>query len=91
MSNTRVRRQRAELNDVFVLDKASVSKMAEFKFQKYALMCMRLAAECRGLAADVPEPDLRAHFLHMAGMWMELADQPRVLHQRMTYQQRPAR
>jgi hypothetical protein len=34
--------------------------MSEFKFQKYALMCMRLAAECRGLAADVPEPDLRA-------------------------------
>jgi hypothetical protein len=54
--------------------------MSEFKFQKYALMCMRLAAECRGLAADVPEPDLRAHLLHMASMWTELADQPRVLH-----------
>ena len=25
--------------------------MSEFKFQNYALMCMRLAAECRGLAA----------------------------------------
>ena len=37
--------------------------MSEFNIQKYALMCMRLAAECRGLAADVPEPDLRAHFL----------------------------
>jgi hypothetical protein len=24
--------------------------MSEFKFQKYGLMCMRLAAECRGLA-----------------------------------------
>jgi hypothetical protein len=54
--------------------------MSEFKFQKYALMCMRLAAECRGLAADVPEPELRAHFLHMASMWTELADRPRVLH-----------
>jgi hypothetical protein len=54
--------------------------MSEFKFQQYALMCMRLAAECRGLAADVPEPDLRAHFLHMASMWTELADRPRVLH-----------
>jgi hypothetical protein len=48
--------------------------------QKYALMCIRLAAECRALAADVPEPDLRASFLRMAGLWTELADQPRVLH-----------
>ena len=54
--------------------------MSEFKFQKYTLMCMRLAAECRGLAASVPEPDLRAHLLLMASMWTELADQPRVLH-----------
>jgi hypothetical protein len=54
--------------------------MSEFKFQKYALMCMRLAAECRGLAAAVPEPDLRAHFLHMARMWTDLAERPRVLH-----------
>jgi hypothetical protein len=54
--------------------------MHEFNVQKYALMCMRLAAECRGLAADVPEPDLRAQFLRMAGTWTELAKQPRVLH-----------
>jgi hypothetical protein len=46
----------------------------------YALMCLRLAAECRGLAMDVPEPDLRARFLCMARMWTDLADQPRVLH-----------
>ena len=46
---------------------------------EYALLCMRLAAECRGLAADVPEPELRAQFLRMASMWTELADQPRVL------------
>jgi hypothetical protein len=42
--------------------------------QKYVLTCLRLAAECRGLAADVPE--LRAHFFLMASMWTELADQP---------------
>jgi hypothetical protein len=54
--------------------------MSEFNVQKYALMCRRLAAECRGLAADVPEPDLRAHFLRLASRWTELADQPRVLH-----------
>ena len=48
--------------------------------KKYALACMRLAADCRNLAADVPEPDLRAHFLRMASMWTELAVQPRVLH-----------
>jgi hypothetical protein len=54
--------------------------MSELNVQKYALMCERLAAECRGLAADVPEPDLRAHFLRMASSWTELADQTRVLH-----------
>jgi hypothetical protein len=54
--------------------------MSEFGVKKYALMCMRFAAECRGLAADVPEPDLRAHFLRMAGAWTELADMPRTLH-----------
>jgi hypothetical protein len=44
--------------------------------QKHALMCMRLASECRRLAADVPTPGLMAHFLRMAKMWAELADQP---------------
>jgi hypothetical protein len=54
--------------------------MRDVDVLKFPLMCMRLAAECRGLAADVPEPDLRAHFLRLAGLWTELADQPRVLH-----------
>ena len=54
--------------------------MCKFNVQKYAVLCLRLAAECRGLAADVPEPDLRARFLRMASTWTELADQPRVLH-----------
>jgi hypothetical protein len=47
--------------------------------QKYTLMCLRLAEECRNLAADVPEPDLREHFLRMASRWAELAVRPRVL------------
>jgi hypothetical protein len=42
--------------------------MSEFKLRKYALMCKRLAAECRGLATNVPDPDLKAHFLHMASI-----------------------
>ena len=54
--------------------------MFALKVQKYPLMCLRLAAECRGLAADAPEPDLRVHFLHLARIWTELADQRRVLH-----------
>jgi hypothetical protein len=54
--------------------------VSEFNVQKYVLMCLRLAAECRGLAAEVPESDLRARFLRLASMWTELADQPRVLH-----------
>jgi hypothetical protein len=54
--------------------------MSEFNVQKYPLLCLRLAAECTALAAGVPEPDLRAHFLCMASRWTELAQQPRVLH-----------
>jgi hypothetical protein len=54
--------------------------MSEVEINNHALMCMRMAAECRGLAADVPEPDLRARFLHMVSVWTELADQARVLH-----------
>jgi hypothetical protein len=46
----------------------------------YVLMCQRLAADCRNLAADILEPDLRAHFLRMAGMWTEMAVEPRVLY-----------
>ena len=49
-------------------------------FLKHKIMCMRLAAECRGLAADAPEPDLKAHFLRLATSWEEIADRPRVLH-----------
>ena len=48
--------------------------------QKHTLMCLRLAAECRNLAADVPEPDLRKRFLQMASEWALLAVQHRVLH-----------
>jgi len=55
--------------------------MSESKYiQDFTLICLRLAAECNGLADDVPEPELRAHFLHMASMWTGLADQRRVLH-----------
>jgi len=54
--------------------------MSEFNVRKYTLLCMRFAKECEGLAADVPEPDLREHFLCMASIWTELAVQPRVLH-----------
>ena len=54
--------------------------MSEFNAQQHALMCIRLAAECRELATDAPEPDLRAHFLRLANIWTELAEQPRVLH-----------
>jgi len=48
--------------------------------QDYALLCLRFASECKSLAQDVPEADLRARFLRMARMWTELASQRRVLH-----------
>ena len=44
--------------------------------RKHAVMCLRLAAECRDLAAAVATPELRARVLIMADMWEDLADQP---------------
>jgi hypothetical protein len=40
------------------------------------LLCLRLAAECRDLAAAASTTELRARALWMADMWEELADQP---------------
>jgi hypothetical protein len=54
--------------------------MFKFDVKKYGQLCLRLAAECRDLAADAPEGDLTALFLRMASTWTELSDQPRVLH-----------
>jgi hypothetical protein len=54
--------------------------MPELNVHNYKLLCLRLAAECINLAADVPEPDLRAHFLYVASRWAGLLHQPRVLH-----------
>ena len=45
---------------------------------RHALTCLRLAAECRNLADDVPTPGLKERFLSMARMWDELAHQPDV-------------
>jgi hypothetical protein len=47
---------------------------------KHALLCLRLAAECRGIAADVQQAELRAHFLRAASVWTDLADQGPVPH-----------
>ena len=44
--------------------------------RKHAVMCLRLAAECRDLAAGVATLELRARVLRMADMWEDLADQP---------------
>ena len=41
----------------------------------YALMCLRLAADCHWLAAEVPM-HLRAHYVLMADVWTELANHP---------------
>jgi hypothetical protein len=47
---------------------------------KHALLYLRLAAECRGIAAEVNEPDLRAHFLRSASAWTDLAERGPILH-----------
>ena len=53
--------------------------MAESEYaRKHALLCLRLAAECRDMAATASTPELRARALRMADMWEELADQPAV-------------
>ena len=49
-------------------------------FLKHKLMCLRMAAECRDVAAAAAEPDLKMHYLLLAGRLEELADQPRILH-----------
>jgi CRP/FNR family transcriptional regulator, cyclic AMP receptor protein len=46
--------------------------------QKHALLCLRLAAECRDLAAGASTPELRAQALRMADRWEELSAQPAV-------------
>jgi hypothetical protein len=46
--------------------------------RKHSLLCLRLAAECRDLAAAASTPDLRARALRMADRWEELADRPAV-------------
>ena len=47
---------------------------------KYALMCLRLAAECRSVAAVVPGRDLKARYLRLARKWGELAEQSSASH-----------
>jgi hypothetical protein len=44
--------------------------------RKHSLLCLRLAAECRDLAAAASTTELRARALRMADLWEELADQP---------------
>jgi hypothetical protein len=49
--------------------------MSESEFlRKHDLECMRLATDCKQLAADVASPDLQSHFRRMAGMWCNLAN-----------------
>jgi hypothetical protein len=42
--------------------------------RKHALLRLRLAAECRGIAAEVQQPELRAQFLSVTSEWNDLVD-----------------
>jgi hypothetical protein len=44
-------------------------------FQKHALECTRLEADCMQLAGDLHSATLQSHFLRMAREWRLLADQ----------------
>ena len=46
--------------------------------RKHSLLCLRLAAECRDLAAIASTRELRARVLRMADVWEELAVEPAV-------------
>jgi hypothetical protein len=46
--------------------------------RKYSLLCLRMAAECRDLAAIASTMEMQARVLRMANMWEELAVQPAV-------------
>jgi hypothetical protein len=41
---------------------------------KYALECLRLESECRQLALRTANADLQSHYVRMAGVWSEFAD-----------------
>jgi hypothetical protein len=43
--------------------------------RKRDLECLRLAADCRQLASDVQNADLRLGFLRMSEVWTSLAEQ----------------
>jgi hypothetical protein len=44
--------------------------------QKYALACLRLAAQCKSMAAEASDPNLKTHFLERAAMWEKRAEGP---------------
>jgi hypothetical protein len=46
--------------------------------RKHSLLCLRMAAECRDLAAIASTMEMQARVLRMANMWEELAVQPAV-------------
>jgi hypothetical protein len=41
--------------------------------RKYALECLRMAADCMQLAGDVQNLALQSHFIRMARVWSDLA------------------
>jgi hypothetical protein len=44
------------------------------RLRKHSLACLRLAADCTQLAADVRRPAWQAHFMRMAEEWRSLAE-----------------
>ncbi len=44
--------------------------------RKHALTCLRIAVECRVLAAHLPFADLKHHFLRIADVWEGIAEKP---------------
>lgn len=46
-----------------------------YNLRKHELECMRLAIDCKRLAREVDDIALQSHFLQMAKIWSNLADQ----------------
>jgi hypothetical protein len=48
--------------------------------EAHQAMCLRLAADCKELAAGAPDLKQRVKFLRMACRWTEMAYPTRILH-----------
>jgi hypothetical protein len=67
-------RQHLRRHGIFVLQNLRRIASDSGHSEKYALECLRMAADCKQLAAETTDPTLTAHFVRMSEVWAGLAD-----------------